>query len=215
METCCRQELGSGEARRASSRADRSFSFSKLALLLAGILTLVAGAGLSRTASAQDSWVFSSEIPCESAPVYGVPFSQCWISNTRTFRIGTVQGWRLAYTDSKSEFSIGFYRIVSAHGVGGMSPVSASGAADWIRTADALKNVTAGASGWASGQNAAGDRFVTYQKPQRQCIAFVRNGPITNGQVNWILGAAFCRESAAPLSSNEAQFIADAVKVRD
>lgn len=184
-------------------------------MLLAGVVALVASAGLSKAASAQDSWVFSSEIACETAPVYGVPFSQCWTSNTRTFRIGTVQGWRHAYTDSKSEFSIGFYRIVNAHGVGGMSPVSASGAADWIRTADALKNVTAGASGWALSQNATGDRYVTYQKPQRQCIAFVRNGPITNGQVNWILGAAFCRESAAPLSTNEAQFIADAVKVRD
>jgi hypothetical protein len=215
MEPCCRQEPEFDEARRASSRADSACSFSRLALFLAGVLTLVAGAGLSKTASAQESWVFSSEIPCESAPVYGVPFSQCWISNTRTFRIGTVQGWRLAYTDSKSEFSIGFYRIVDAHGVGGMSPVSASATADWVRTADALKNVTAGASNWASSQNAAGDRYVTYQKPQRQCIAFVRNGPITNGQVNWILGAAFCRESAAPLSSNEAQFIADAVKVRD
>lgn len=215
MEPCCRHEPGSDEARRAPPRTGSPFSFSRLALLLVGVVALVGGAGLSKPASAQESWVFSSEIPCESAPVYGVPFSQCWISNTRTFRIGTVQGWRLAYTDSKSEFSIGFYRIVNAHGVGGMSPVSASGAADWVRTADALKNVTAGASGWASSQNATGDRYVTYQKPQRQCIAFVRNGPITNGQVNWILGAAFCRESATPLSSNEAQFIADAVKVRD
>jgi hypothetical protein len=215
MEPCCRQESESGEAQRAPSRADSPFSLSRLALLLAGVVALVAGTGLSKTASAQESWVFSTDIPCESAPVYGVPFSQCWISNTRTFRIGTVQGWRLAYTDSKSEFSIGFYRIVNAHGVGGMSPVSASGAADWVRTADALKNVTAGATGWASSQNTTGDRYVTYQKPQRQCIAFVRNGPITNGQVNWILGAAFCRESATPLSSTEAQFIADAVKVRE
>ncbi len=215
MEPCCRQEPGSGESRGALPRAGSPLPFSRLALLLAGAVALVAGAGLSTSASAQDSWVFSTEIPCESAPVYGVPFSQCWISNTRTFRIGTVQGWRLAYTDSKSEFSIGFYRIMDAHGVGGMSPVSASAAADWVRTADALKNVTAGASNWASSQNATGDRYITYQKPQRQCIAFVRNGPVTNGQVNWILGAAFCRESAAPLSSNEAQFIADAVKVRN
>ena len=45
-------------------------------------------------------------------------------------------------------------------------------------------------------------------------IAFVRNGPAVNGQINWILGAAFCRESASPIPSSELQFIADAVQVR-
>lgn len=208
MEPCCRQEVQSapsgGEARRAGA-----------AKLLASLLVLGGLVGFAGTAEAQDSWAFTTEIPCNDAPVYGVPFSQCWISNTRTFRIGTVQGWRLTYTDSKSEFAIGFYRIVQAHGVGGMSPVSSSGAVDWLRGADALKNVTAGASGWAATTSTAYDRYVTYQKPQRQCIAFVRNGPVINGQVNWILGAAFCRESATPIPPAEVQFIADAVKVKD
>jgi len=34
------------------------------------------------------------------------------------------------------------------------------------------------------------------------------------GQVNWILGAAFCRESAAPIPADEAQFVFDAILVR-
>ena len=116
--------------------------------LAAVALLALAAAGTVSTAFAQDSWVFNNEIPCATAPVYGVPFNQCWTSNVRTFRIGNVQSWRLTYTDSKSEFAIGLYRLVAAHGVGGLSAVSSSSAVDWLRTADALKNVTTGASGW-------------------------------------------------------------------
>ena len=113
------------------------------------LLAALVAAGSVKTAFAQDSWVFTNEIPCATAPVYGVPFNRCWTSNVRTFRIGNVQSWRLTYTDSKSEFAIGLYRLVAAHGVGGLSPVASSGAVDWLRTADALKNVTTGAGGWA------------------------------------------------------------------
>lgn len=177
---------------------------------LTGMLVLMGMACISPTASAQDSWVFTNEIPCATAPVYGVPFNQCWISNSRSFRVGNVQSWRLTYNDAKSEFAIGLYRLVEAHGVGGMSPVAGSGAAEWLRTADALKNVTSGASAWSW----TGGDYVTFQKPQRQCIGFVRNGPIAGGAMNWILGAVFCRESPSPIPTSEAQFIADAVKVR-
>ena len=179
-----------------------------------GILALLVVAGTSRAAFAQD-WNFTNEIPCATAPVYGVPFTQCWASNVRTFRVGNVQSWRLTYTDSKSEVAIGLYRLVEAHGVGGMSAVAGATAIDWLRTADALKNVTVGGSGWTLNGSQAGDHYVAFQKAQRQCIAFVRNGPAVNGQINWILGAAFCRESASPIPSSELQFIADAVQVRD
>jgi hypothetical protein len=177
-------------------------------------LALLVVAGTFRAAFAQDAWNFTNEIPCATAPVYGVPFNQCWASNVRTFRVGNVQSWRLTYTDSKSEFAIGLYRLVEAHGVGGMSAVASGTAIDWIRTADALKNVTAGGGGWALSGSQAGDHYLTFQKAQRQCIAFVRNGPAVNGQINWILGAAFCRESASPIPNSELQFIADAVQVR-
>jgi hypothetical protein len=179
-----------------------------------GIFALLVVAGTSRAAFAQDAWNFTNEIPCATAPVYGVPFTQCWASNVRTFRVGNVQSWRLTYTDSKSEVAIGLYRLVEAHGVGGMSAVAGSTAIDWLRTADALKNVTAGGSGWSLNGSQAGDHYVAFQKAQRQCIAFVRNGPAVSGQINWILGAAFCRESASPIPSSELQFIADAVQVR-
>ena len=114
-----------------------------LVVLLAALVTV----GGAIRADAQDSWVFTNEISCATAPVYGVPFNRCWTSNVRTFRIGNVQSWRLTYTDSKSEFAIGLYRLVQAHGVGGLSPVASSSAVDWLRTADALKNVTTGAAG--------------------------------------------------------------------
>ena len=182
--------------------------------LLASTLALLVLAGSFRTAFAQDAWNFANEIPCATAPVYGVPFTRCWTSNIRTFRVGNVQSWRLTYTDSKSEVAIGLYRLVEAHGVGGMSAVASATAIDWIRTADALKNVTAGGGGWALSGSQAGDHYLTFQKPQRQCVAFVRNGPAVNGQINWILGAAFCRESATPIPNSELQFIADAVQVR-
>jgi hypothetical protein len=183
--------------------------------LLTRITALLVVAGSFRAAVAQDAWNFSNEIPCATAPVYGVPFNRCWTSNVRTFRVGNIQSWRLTYTDSKSEFAIGLYRLVEAHGVGGMSPVASSGAIEWIRTADALKNVTSGGTGWASIGSVAGDHYLTFQKAQRQCIGFVRNGPGGNGQLNWILGAAFCRESASPIPTSEAQFVADAVQVRN
>jgi hypothetical protein len=177
---------------------------------LTGMLAVLAMACISRTAFAQGSWNFTNEIPCATAPVFGVPFNQCWVSNPRSFRVGTVQSWRLTFNDSKSEFAIGLYRLVEAHGVGGMSPVASSGMAEWLRTADALKNVTSGASAWSW----TGGQYVTFQKPQRQCIGFVRNGPIVGSAMNWILGAVFCRESSSPIPTSEAQFIADAVQVR-
>ena len=169
-------------------------------------------AGMVAGAPAHADWNFNQEIPCASAPVYGVPFNQCWVSNVRTFRIGNVQSWRLTYTDTKSEFAIGYYRLVAAHGVGGMSPVTSSSALiDWIRTADALKNVSAGGGNWAVATSPTGERYVTFQKGNRQCIGFVRNSPANN----WTLGATFCRESAVPVPVQEVQFIWDAVKVRE
>ena len=146
----------------------------------------------------------------QSAPVYGVPFNRCWVSNPRNFRVGTVQSWRLAYNDAKSEVAIGLYKLIEAHGGGGMSAVAGSGMAEWLRTADALRNVTSGASAWSW----TGGEYVTFQKPQRQCIGFVRNGPVTGGVMHWTLGAVFCRESTSPIPTSEAQFIADAVQVR-
>ncbi|MBY0320785.1 MAG: hypothetical protein K2X72_18820 [Reyranella sp.] len=189
----------------------RRIEFKALVALLMALLVI----GSVETADAQDSWVFNNEINCATAPVYGVPFNRCWTSNVRTFRIGNVQSWRLTYTDSKSEFAIGLYRLVQAHGVGGLSPVASSGAVDWLRTADALKNVTGGAGGWAYTASRAGDHYVRFQKAQRQCIGFVRNGSGTPGQLNWILGAAFCRETSTPIPTAEAEFVADAVKVRE
>ena len=129
----------------------------------------------------------------------------------RTFRIGNVQSWRLTYADAKSEFAIGFYKLVEAHGIGGISAVSGSGIVGWLQGADALKNATTGGSAWAY----AGGEYVTFRKSQRQCIAFVRNGPPVSGGINWILGAAFCRESSTPIPTNEVQFINDAVRVKD
>jgi len=208
----CRQNSESVEGLPALSFAPGRLIHSLKSLT--GILALLVVAGTSRAAFAQD-WNFTNEIPCATAPVYGVPFTQCWASNVRTFRVGNVQSWRLTYTDSKSEVAIGLYRLVEAHGVGGMSAVAGSTAIDWLRTADALKNVTASGSGWTLNGSQAGDHYVAFQKAQRQCIAFVRNGPAVNGQINWILGAAFCRESASPIPSSELQFIADAVQVRD
>ena len=211
-ESGCQQKSESGERPQASSPAPGRLVQSLR--LLTGILVLLVAAGTSRAVLAQDSWNFANEIPCATAPVYGVPFTQCWASNVRTFRVGNVQSWRLTYTDSRSEVAIGLYRLVEAHGVGGMSAVAGSTAIDWLRTADALKNVTAGGSGWTLNGSQAGDHYVAFQKAQRQCIAFVRNGPAVGGQINWILGAAFCRESASPIPSSELQFIADAVQVR-
>jgi hypothetical protein len=177
---------------------------------LTGALALLAMACTSRAAFAQDSWVYTSEIPCAAAPVYGVTFNQCFASNIRSFRVGNVQSWRLTFTEPKSEVAVGLYRLVEAHGIGGMGPVAGSGMAEWLRTADALKNVTTGASAWSW----TGGDYVTFQKAQRQCIGFVRNGPIAGGSMNWVLGAVFCRESTSPIPTTEAQFIADAVKVR-
>jgi hypothetical protein len=185
-----------------------------LSLTTRSIIFLLIGGSFPGLALAQDAWNFSSEVPCASTPVQGLPFQKCLISNVRTFRVGTVQAWRLTFTDTKSEFAIGFYKMVEAHGVGGMSPVSSSGMAEWVRTADALKNITGGGTAWASGGDSSA-RYVTFQRGPRQCLAFVHNGPMVNGQVNWILGAAFCRDSASPIPFAEAQFIADAIRVRD
>ena len=177
---------------------------------LVGLLATVFLSG----AAVGEEWSFAEEIPCATAPVYGMQFQRCWSSQVRTFRIGAVRAWRMSFGDSNSESSIGFYRMIEAHGFGGMGPVSASTMVDWVRDADALKNLTAGGTNWASNVAGSGARYVTFRKTARQCIAFVRNGPLVAGQVNWILGAAFCRESAAPIPADEAQFVFDAILVR-
>ena len=179
------------------------------------IISLLVLGSLPGDALAEDAWNFSTEVPCATTPVQGLPFQKCLISNVRTFRVGTVQAWRLTFADSKSEFAIGFYKMLEAHGVGGMSPVSSSNMAEWVRTADALKHITSGGTGWATSGGDSSARYVTFQRGQRQCLAFVHNGPMVNGQVNWILGAAFCRDSVSPIAFGEAQFIADAIRVRD
>src|SRR5262249_17768731 len=117
-------------------------------------------------AAAQDAWVFGTAVPCASAPVYGLPFSPCWASNTRTFRNGRIQSWGLTFSDAKSEIAVGLYRVVDAQGGGGLSAVApGSGAITWLQTAESLKPVTSGGSDWAS----SGD-YVTFRKGQRQCV---------------------------------------------
>lgn len=181
----------------------------------AAFLAALAILGNGGRAAHAESWAFATEIPCATAPVYGVPFSRCWISNVRTFRIGVVQSWRLVYTDAKSEVAVGLYRLVEAHGVGGLGAVSSSNAVDWVRTADPLKNITTGASRWAYTGSRAGDHYVTFSRGQQQCIGFIRNGSGAAVQLSWVLSAAFCRESPTPLPMSEAEFIADAVRVRE
>ena len=58
---------------------------------LAVAFSILAVAGVAKLAVAQDSWVFTTEIPCATAPVYGVQFNRCWVSNTRSFRVGNVR----------------------------------------------------------------------------------------------------------------------------
>ncbi len=67
------------------------------------IVSLLIAGSLPANASAQDAWNFSTEVPCATTPVQGLPFQKCLISNVRTFRVGTVQAWRLTFTDAKSE----------------------------------------------------------------------------------------------------------------
>jgi len=175
--------------------------------MIFALVALLAG----RAGLAEEAWVFANEIPCSSAPVYGLPFNQCWISNVRSFRMGSVQSWRLLYADSKSESEVGLYSIVAAHGADGLPSVApGSSMIDWIRTADALKNVTSGGTGWAMSSGEVRQPFLTFQKPGRQCLAFVRTGPAQR----WLLGAAFCREATSPISANEAAFISDAIRMR-
>ena len=178
---------------------------------LATIVFALLASCLVRASLAEETWVFANEIPCSSAPVYGLPFNRCWISNMRSFRMGNVQSWRLLYADSKSESEVGLYSIVEARGSGGLPAVApGSSMIEWIRTADALKNVTAGGTGWAMSGGAAREPYLTFQKAGRQCLAFVRNGP---GQ-RWLLGAAFCRDATSPIAASEAAFISDAIQVR-
>ena len=168
----------------------------------------LAPAGRWRAASEQPSprtpGISPMKFPAPPRRFMACRSTRCWTSNVRTFRVGNVQSWRLTYTDSKSEFAIGLYRLVEAHGVGGMSAVSSSSAVDWLRTADALKNVTAGAGGWALSGSKAGDHYRDVPKTPAPVHRLRAQWPAVGGQLNWILGAAFCRESATPIPTSEA-----------
>ena len=161
------------------------------------------------SAAAQGSWEFTESIPCNTAPVYGMPFNNCAVSNMRRFRVGNARAWRMLFRDSTSAAAVGLYRLVEPKGTGGMGPATSS-MTDWLRNADALSSVTTGAFGWV--QN---DQYVAFQRPNRQCVGFMRTGPEPGGPVYWILGGALCRDSRTPIPPAEAQFLVNSVKVRD
>lgn len=161
------------------------------------------------SAVAQDSWVFNESIPCSTAPVVGLPFNNCAVSNMRSFRVGNARAWRVLFADATSEAAFGLYRLVEPKGVGGMGPLTSS-MADWLRNADALRSVTAGSFGWT--QNA---QYVAFQRPNRHCVGFARTGPPPGGTVYWILGGALCRDSPTPIPAAEAQFLVNSIQVRD
>jgi hypothetical protein len=174
------------------------------------MLGLLSGlGGAMPPAIAQDSWAFTESIPCNTAPVYGMPFNNCSVSNTRRFRVGNARAWRMLYSDATSEAAVGLYRLIEAHGVGGMGAATSS-VTNWLRNADALRSVTAGAFGWTEN-----DQFVAFQRPNRHCVGFMRTGPTPGGTVYWILGGALCRASPTSIPPAEAKFLFDAVKVRD
>lgn len=189
----------------------RSVDFPPVGMLVASVmLGLLPGLGAAvPSAVAQASWVFTESIPCSTAPVYGVPFNNCTVSNMRSFRVGNARAWRMLFSDASSEAAIGLYRLVEPKGVGGMGPATSS-MTDWLRNADSLRSVTAGAFGWT--QN---DQYVAFQRPSRHCVGFMRTGPPPGGTVYWILGGAFCRDSPMPIPPTEAQFLVNSVQVRD
>ena len=115
------------------------------------------------------------------------------------------------YSDAKSEFAVGLYKLIEPHGTDGMNAVPSSGMINWLQSAEALKSVTAGATNWAL----ASGGYATFRKAPRQCAGFVRDGRGVGGQIMWLLGAAFCRESDSPITTSEAQFVADSLKVKD
>jgi len=88
--------------------------------------SLVAATAMLSGAAVADDWSFNEEIPCATAPVSGMQFQRCWISQARSFRIGAVRAWRLSFGDSNSESSIGFYKLVEAHGFGGCVGIGVS-----------------------------------------------------------------------------------------
>jgi len=207
---------GSIEAKDSVLRTSRSCKRRSVAvprvsmLVVSVMLCLLPGlGGQVPSAVAQDSWVFTESIPCGTAPVYGVSFNNCAVSNMRSFRVGNARAWRLLFSDASSEAAIGLYRLVEPKGVGGMGPATSS-MGDWLRNADSLRSVTAGAFGWT--QN---DQYVAFQRPSRHCVGFMRTGPPPGGTVYWILGGAFCRASPTPIPPTEAQFLVNSVKVRD
>ena len=78
----------------------------RLSASLASLVSLLFVVGGPPAALAQE-WNFSQEIPCATAPVYGVPFTRCFASNRRTFRIGVVQSWLAGQQARAVELQIG------------------------------------------------------------------------------------------------------------
>lgn len=179
-------------------------------LIMAATLAMLSVATVTvPSVVAQDAWVFNQSIPCSTAPVTGVPFNNCSVSNMRSFRVGNARAWRMLFSDATSEAAFGLYRLVEPKGVGGMGPLTSS-MADWLRNADSLRTVTAGSFGWT--QN---NQYVAFQRPNRHCVGFARTGPPPGGTVYWILGGALCRDSPTPIPPAEAQFLVTSVQVRD
>lgn len=157
-----------------------------------------------------EEWLYSTEIPCATAPVYGLPFNKCSISQKRYFRPGITQSWKHAFSDARSAFEVGLYRIVEPQGDGGMGVIrEGPRTIAWLQSADALKDVIAGSSGWMPSPSLGDNHLATFERPQQKCVAFLR------GYQLWILAGAFCREAQSPISPTEAAFLIESIKVRD
>jgi hypothetical protein len=170
---------------------------------------LVVNALSALPAAAQ--YTYKTRIECNTAPVSGFKFADCWISNT--FQNGTnlYQSWRLTHTDQLSQVAITYFKALNK----GFYPVAHPDTiVGMFRSNSGIDGNIANVGRVMSVGN---DKYFTFTRPERpeqRCQGFVRYGPLQNaGSVYRVVGF-FCRVSKDDIGVDEAKFLTDTMQFR-
>lgn len=162
-------------------------------------------------------------ISCKEAPISGPPFKECKILAKEQAELqrniygasSDIDTWQMSYSDSSSEFIIGF-DVVRGSERAESFEINSRDVIGFLSNAVALKGITEGSSNWINYQTSGTtDTYMNFIKPSQQCMAVLRVGKKNDVLKTPILiYGAFCKKSDISMTMNETKFILDMIKVK-
>lgn len=169
-------------------------------------------------------WRFG-DVDCAVVPISGVRLLECsrtqpgFVPNV-PLRGGQNVGWRGYYMDEASEFELGLYRAATPT-VGGVGDLHFDRALEDVRRDPTLQRIRLSGAQWRTQEVVDREWFASFSTSQipggpiRECMAFVRRGPIHDiDRLRFLLLGAFCRATTSRLEVPEIKFVTDRIVVQ-